>query len=200
MPFGFDDSFECPKGSVAPANPWAEPIKVVDLPLPDYANDENLKKSFGLELGKGSKPFQAALAISDGNAAKALWISNNWITDPLVIATRDVYIESVKSVAKPLDKEQLLARLLEFSDEETIEAKERLQALNLYAEIAGFKGKAAETAANNNITNNTFNKITKVVLVSPKQNQSDNNINTQSKMQNVEIPSIPLKLVGGVSR
>lgn len=204
-PFGFDDIFECAPVRNEPVNAWTMPIKVAALPLPDYANDENLKKRFGIELGKGLKPFEAASAVSEGNSAKALWISGNWLSDPIVIGSKDAYSLTVKEVAKPLDKEQLLAKILEFSDERDvngrplIEAKERLSALNLYAEILGFKGKNAETTSGD-ITNNTFNKITKVVLVSPNIVKQDTNLNTQSKMQNVEIPSLPLKLVGGVSR
>lgn len=204
-PFGFDDTFECAPVHKEPVNAWTTPIKVAKLPLPDYANDENLKKQFGIELGKGFNPFEAASVVAEGNAAKALWISTNWLGDPIVIGSKDAYSLTVKEVSKPLDKEQLLAKILEFSDERDtygrplIDAKERLSALNLYAEILGFKGKNAEITSGD-ITNNTFNKITKVVLVSPNIVKQDTDSNAQSKMQNVEIPSLPLKLVGGVSR
>lgn len=205
MPFGFDDVFECERVPKEPVNPWSAPIRIAPIPLPDYANDEDLKKRFGIELGKGLKPFEAASAVTEGNAAKALWISSNWLSDPVVIGSKDAYTLTVKEVSKPLDKEQLLAKILEFSDERDqqgrplIDAKERLSALNLYAEISGFKGKNADQSSGD-VTNNTFNKITKVVLVSPNIVKQDVNANAQSKMQNVEIPSMPLKLVGGVSR
>lgn len=205
MPFGFDDVFECDQVPKEPVNPWSAPIKIAPIPLPDYADDVDLKKLFGVELGKGLKPFEAALKISDENQSKALWISSNWLNDPIVIGSKDAYTLTVKEVSKPLGKEQLLAKILEFSDERDqqgrplIDAKERLSALNLYAEIQGFKGKNADQSSGD-VTNNTFNKITKVVLVSPNIVKQDVNVNAQSKMQNVEIPSIPLKLVGGVSR
>lgn len=205
MPFGFDDIFEVEQAHKEPVNPWSSPVKIAKIPLPDYADDIDLKKLFGVELGKGLKPFEAALKISDENQSKALWISNNWITDAVVIASKDAYLSTLKDVSKPLDKEQLLAKILELTDERDeygrslVDAKERLSALNLYAEISGFKVKAADTT-NTNTVNNTFNKITKVVLVSPITNKSNIDTNIKSKMQNVELPSIPLKLVGGSSR
>lgn len=204
-PFGFDDIFECEQVPKEPVNPWSAPIKIAPIPLPDYADDEDLKKRFGIELGKGLKPFEAASAITEGNAAKALWISSNWLSDPIVIGSKDAYALTIKEVSKPLTKEELLAKILEVSDERNangiplFDAKDRISALNLYAEIQGLKGKNADQSSGD-ITNNTFNKITKVVLVSPNIVKQDVNANAQSKMQNVEIPSIPLKLVGGVSR
>lgn len=206
-PFGFDDIFEVEPARNEPVNPWSAPPKVTSLPLPAYADDEDLKKLFGIELGKGLKAFEAATIISDGDASKALWISSHWLSDPIVIASKDAYAITLKQTTKPLDKEQLLAKILELSENDLcddhgrpiVDAKERLSALNLYAEISGFKVKAADTA-NSNTTNNTFNKITKVVLVSPTVSKQDINPNIKSKIQNVEIPSLPLKLVGGSAR
>ena len=116
-PFGFDDIFECDPVPKEPINPWSAPIKIAAIPLPDYADDENLKKRFGIELGKGLKPFEAASTLTEGNAAKALWISSNWLGDPIVIGSKDAYALTVKEVAKPLETEQLLAKRLEFADE-----------------------------------------------------------------------------------
>jgi hypothetical protein len=204
-PFGFDDVFEVEQAPKEPVNPWLIPVVTPPTPRPDYADDENLKKLFGIELGKGVKAFEAATLISDGNSAKALWISCNWLSDPVVIGSRDAYLLTLKEVAKPLTKEELLAKLLEINDQKLdngmplYDAKDRIQALSLYAEIQGLKGKNSEQSSDN-IVNNTFNKITKVVLVSPTIVKSETNTNIKSKMQNIDIPSLPLKLVGGVSR
>ena len=140
--------------------------------------------------------------------SKALWVASNWLNDPIVIASRDAYTQTLQEQQKPLDKQTLLAKILAFHDEKDIngkplvDAKERLNALRLYSEVSGFTGKIDINASTNNTVNNNVNKFTKIVLVSPEKEPEtiEQASNIKSKMQNENIPSIPLKLVGGVNR
>ncbi len=186
--------------------PWVTPKPVNNgwtnqpsqpLPRPDFADDEELKKAFGIELGRGKDSFNAGLEIFDQAMPKALWASVHWAKDPIVIASRDAYALTLKKLAKPLAKEELLWEVLEGA-RASIEDKDRVQFLKLYSDIAGFTGKIAiDASTNNNTTNNT---LTKIVLVKGSQepttiNNKAPDMNNQSKIQN----SLPtLKLVGGL--
>lgn len=190
-------------------SPWGQPVAIVEPPKPDFADNVELKKAYGAALGKGLEPFKAGLEIFNAETAKALWIATHWLTDPIVLAARDAYAQTVRELAKPLDKEELLARILAFHDEKDlhgrplVEAKERLNALRLYSEVAGFTGKIDINASTNNTTNNTVNKLTKIVLVSGSKDAPktiDQASNSKSKIQNENALSIPLKLVGGAGR
>jgi len=191
-----------------PVSPWSQPAAVIATPKPDFADNTELKKQYGIELGKLADPFKAGLEIFKNETAKALWVASNWLNDPIVIASRDAYAQTLQEQQKPLDKQTLLAKILAFHDEKDIngkplvDAKERLNALRLYSEVSGFTGKIDINASTNNTVNNNVNKFTKIVLVSPEKEPEtiEQASNTKSKMQNENIPSIPLKLVGGVNR
>ena len=185
--------------------PWVTPQPIANawtskesqpLPRPDFADDEDLKKAFGIELGRGSDAFNAGMVIFDQAMPKALWASVHWAKDPIVIASRDAYVITLKKAAKPLDKEELLAEVLEAS-RKTVEDRDRVQFLKLYSDIAGFTGKIAIDASTNTTTNNS---LTKIVLVKGSQepmtiSNKAPDMNNQSKIQN----SLPaLKLVGGL--
>lgn len=181
-----------------PAGPWATVV-----PKPEYADNDQLKQSFAIELAKGLQPFDAGLIIFDGDASKALWVSVHWVKDISVVAYRDMYISAQKAVEKPLDKEALLAKLLTFADERdnhgrpVVEAKDRLGALRLYSDILGFTGKTNIDAST---TNNSFaNKTVNLVMVKPDTKTIDHAPNIKSEMQNENEPLIKLKLVGGNS-
>jgi hypothetical protein len=165
------------------------------LPRPNFADDEELKKAFGIELGRGKDSFNAGLEIFDQAMPKALWASVHWAKDPIVIASCDTYLKTMKQLEKPLAKEELLWEVLDAS-RKTAEDRDRIQFLKLYSEIAGFTGKIAIDASTT--TNNNTNNLTKIVLVKGSQEPETIKapvMNNQSKIQN----SLPtLKLVGGL--
>ena len=137
----------------APVSPWATPPSpsVVIEKIEPYQSDENLKKAFGVELAKSTNAFEAACKVFKEETNKALWVSFHWLSDPLVVATRDVYLKTLELSAAPLDREQLAAKVLKLAEGEkreragvllpTIEAKDRIAAFKLYSEILGYTGK-----------------------------------------------------------
>ena len=95
---------EWPKPTVFDARntaPWVTPngwgqTQSQPLARPDFADDEELKKAFGIELGRGKDSFNAGLEIFDQAMPKALWASVHWAKDPIVIASRDTYLKTMK--------------------------------------------------------------------------------------------------------
>jgi hypothetical protein len=195
MPFGKPDYFE-----VEPTQPslWGS-----SQPNAEWVNDENKKKEFGIELAKQENPFNAACEIFKDDTGAALWISKHWLIDPVVIAARDLYLEAKAAETNLLDKHQLAARLLKFAEEKDVsqrfyitEAKDRLAALKLYAEICGFigAGKVEIDASTKNINNN----VMKIVLVKPDNQNDTKVIEAVSDIEPVDNPlPINIKLVGG---
>lgn len=207
MPFGFEDTFNAwpVQSNTATVSPWATANNVSEQPKPDYADDKSLKQMFAIALARGLKPFDAGLEVFNGDTIKALWVSVHWIIDIQVIALRDAYLSSQKTVEKPLDKEQLLARIMAFAEEKDIygrplvEAKERLNAYRLYSDISGYTGKIDINASTNN---NFVNKTVNLVMVKAGDNKSpmktiDQSPNVKSEIPNEGAPTIKLKLVGG---
>lgn len=193
-----------------PAAPWALPADRKPEPTPvwrpDFADDESKKQEFGVNLAKEVDAFKAGLVTFNEDVPKSLWASTNWKNDPIVVASKDAYLRTMKSLKPQLDKTELLAKVLELVDQKDtqgrplVEAKERINALKLYSEIAGFTGKIDINASTNNITNNT-NNLMKITLVKaePKVIESaPANKIIESEMSNDE-PMIKLKLVGGSS-
>lgn len=89
--------------------------------LEPYKTDESLKKRYGIELAKANNSFEAACKLfNEDDTQKALWISYHWIADPVVMASRDVYLKTVAENAKPLDREQLAAKVLALSEEKIL--------------------------------------------------------------------------------
>ena len=193
----------------AVVSPWATGAiqKAPEPVLQAYQTDEALKKNYGIELAKSNNPFEAACKLfpDEAETSKALWVSFHWLNDPIVVASRDVYLKTIAETAKPLDREQLAAKVLALSEEKillngvmrpTIEAKDRIAALKLYSDILGYTGKVE---INNSVTNNTLNEMT-IKLVKPDPVKPsviiDNpNPNPKSEIVN-ELPSpISLKLV-----
>lgn len=168
----------------------------VELPKPDFADNEELKKAYGIALGQGLDAFKAGMLIFEDAVAKALWVSTNWKNDPLVIATRDAYIREQKKASKPLDKEELLEEVLTAA-QIAPEFKDKASLFKLYSEIAGYTGKVAEQLPASNTTNNNY---TKIVLVGGSQQRDSNspekiiNANPKSEISN-NLPK--LKLVSG---
>lgn len=203
MNWAFDASAVDPVQDAA--SPWPQQLQPAAAVIPDYANDPERKKAFAIELGKGIGAFDAGLDVFDGDTAKALWASFNWPNDVEVIAIRDAYMSAQKAVEKPLDKEQLLAKIMAFVDEKdlygrpVVEAKERLNGLRLYSDIAGFTGKVDINAST---TNNQFvQKTVNLVMVKPKPDVEpkviDQSPNYKSEILNNGASTIKLKLVAG---
>lgn len=193
--------------AIEPVAPWITkaPSAPANSILEAYQTDETLKKQYGIELAKASNPFEAACKIFDAdNTSKALWISFHWIADPLVVATRDIYLKTLELSTPVLDRNQLAAKVLALSDEKvlkhgvmvpTIEAKDRIAALKLYSDILGYTGKVE--IDNSTITNNTHNEMI-IKLVKPDVKQIttiENSPNIKSEILNENPSPISLKLV-----
>lgn len=188
-------------------SPWAQHFQAASQApaIPEYANDSAAKQRFAIELANGASAFNAGLEAFDGDTAKGLWASFNWPKDIEVIAIKDAYVAAQRSVEKPLDKEQLLAKIMGFFDEtddygrHVVEAKERLNALRLYSDIRGFTGKVDINAST---TTNQFGpKTVNLVMVRPDQDKSEPKViegstNIKSEIKNDPAPGIKLKLVG----
>lgn len=198
MPFGHPDFFkvEPPK----PVNPWANSSAWVThevKALPDgWKDDEALKRQFGIELVDKS-PFAAACVLFK-DTVQALWASHNWLADPIVIAAKAD--GEAKQVANLLDKNALALKLLKFAEEKdptqrfyVVEAKDRLAAYKLYAEVQGFIGKVDIDASTKTFNNTTM----KIVFVKPEDKQ-DNKIIDLPSVEEPEKPRLPpnIKLVG----
>lgn len=195
MPFNGPDTFEVqpPLGWGKPVLGWSKPVEAPS-PNPSWANDENKKKLFGIELTKHETAFQAACAMFE-DTTQALWASHYWITDPIVLASKDLYNEAIN--LKLLDKDGLAIKLLKFADEKgpngypTVDAKDRLAALRLFAEIQGFIGKVEATPSN---TYND-NRVMKILLVKPN-NQNNKIVDTEVVQEQPEFKSVGnIKLV-----
>lgn len=159
-------------------------------PLPQwpdvaYRNDPEKKRLFGIELVKGLKPLDAALQVFP-NAGQALWVSQFWLNDPLVV---EICQQVVKPLSKLLDKDGLAARVLEFADEKDFtnrfyinEDKVRLSSFELYAKIMGFIGKE------NSTVNNFNNNVMKIELVAPEEEQKQHTITIDNEHKDNIIP------------
>ena len=190
MPFGFPDTFSVEP----PSNAWPQGS------MPAFHADEAKKKEFGIALAKEQIPFNAACSICGDDTKAALWIVANWISDPVVIAAKDLYLKSVELDTTLLDKDQLGSRLLKFAEEKVkiagkdvyiSEAKDRLKALELYAEIMGFK----KTTVDNSVKTFAITKL-KVVVVEPKSTTPETVIEHDDKpiQQVKDKDALPLKL------
>ncbi len=182
--------------AIAPVSPWASK----QTAKPSYADDDALKKQFGIEWGKCGKPFEAACKIFEKDTSAALWIASNWLADPVVVAAKDVYLKAVDAEMSLLDKDSFAAMLMQIANEKHpekqvyfLEAKERINALKLYAEVRGFLNKN-ET----NINNFNNNEGLKVIFVKaadqPKLVEQAPNI--KSAISNDEPLPLKIKLVG----
>lgn len=159
-------------------------------PAMKIENEEEKKKLFGIELAKNhSNPFEAGCAAFENNTTLALWASNNWLNDPIVIASKDLYANTVGVQDKLLDKDQTALKLLNIAEEKLngrylAEAKDRLKALELYSKLRGYM---AETTIDSSKT--LINEI-KIVLVKPQQ---------QEERKTIDVVPTPISDVSPVS-
>jgi len=207
QPWIKDWSFTVEKSAPASgwtSSPWA--AGGVQEEAPAYQSDEKLKKQFGIELAKAVNTFEAACKVFGEETNKALWAAANWLNDPIVIASRDIYLKTVELSQPLLDREQLAAKVLLLAEGEkvlkngvlvpTIEPEERLKAYKLYSDIAGYTGttKIDVDASTKNITNNELTiKLVRAENAKPVV-VVDNTPNAKSEIANVESP-IGVKLV-----
>ena len=186
------------------ASPWATGAASAKEEAPSYQSDENLKKQYGIELAKAQNPFEAGCKLFGEETNKALWVSFNWINDPIVVASRDIYLKTVELSQPLLDREQLAAKVLVLAEGEkilingkmiaTVEPKDRLAAYKLYSDIAGYTGKVEIDNSVKNITNNELT-IKLVRADDKKPVVIDNAPNIKSEIVNEDQSPIKLKLV-----
>ena len=135
-----------------------------------------------------------------------MWVAQNWIADPIVIAAKDQYLQAIEVKSKNIDKEEYLAKVMEFYDATyeiggvrrfVNEGKDRLAALKLYGEAKGYVNKNV-IEIDNSTTNNTNNFVgIKLVKPEPKPAENTDNSNNKSEILNNETSLPQLKLVGG---
>lgn len=167
-----------------------------------FAVTNDQKKQFGIELSKLNDQFKAACKVFPNDVKAAMWMSNNLITDPIVLVSKELSAQEANTSTKLLDKESLGARLLSMSEEKhpngvtyLMEDKERLSALKLYADIMGL------TSANqiNNFNNANFNhKELKITVVRPEKKEEPKPIIgeiIENEVDNINPLPLTLKLV-----
>ncbi len=173
---------------------WDIPIVPREPEKPEWHGDIALKRAFGVRLGKGDKPLDAALLVFSNKMPDALWAVQNWLRDPIVVDAR----EAVENEINLLDKDQLLAKLLRFADEKSPqglplhEGKDRLGALKLYAEIQGYLSKVNIDAST--ITHND-NRM-EIILVKPPNQKIEKKIIEHAEVEKTYDLDVELKLVG----
>lgn len=135
-------------------------------------DEVNLKKAFGTQLGTGKQAFDAACEVCKNNTSQALYISQHWLNDPIVIAAKEFYIKTVHNAGTLLDANEYAALLLKMANEKNasntfyiLEGKDRLKALELYGKARNFLG--SENQINNNVT---FKQMV-VKFVEPKKEE-----------------------------
>lgn len=170
---------------------------------PAFKDDENKKKEYGILLSKIKNAFDAALELFPESTPDAVWVSLNWVTDPIVVASKDLYLKTVELETPLLDKSQFAARLLKVSeerDDETglylIDAKDRLRALELYGKTQGFIDKP-EDHSNKTFVNNGL--TIKIVKAENKVEEKVIDLAPEKAELQPSVPNalpIKLKLVG----
>jgi hypothetical protein len=187
--FTLPDSFEVPKPQISAWN----------IPEPVIENADEKKRLFGVELAK-STPFQAACLIFKDDTNTALWCSHNWVNDPIVVASKDKYLEAADTSQALLDKDQFARMLLNMASEKNasntihiLDGKDRLKALELYAKVTGL----IDTKADPLLTQNFVHNSMTIKLVEPQAKEKPITTIDNNEVQNQNINSpLKLKLVG----
>lgn len=175
-----------------PKSAWKAPEPIIE-------NAAEKKHLFGLALAK-FPPFKAACEVFGEDTNTAVWVSQHWWNDPIVVAAKDKYLEAAQVSQTLLDKEQLARKFLVMAEEKNanntfylLDGKDRLKALELYAQIMGYKDSKSEMPVNF-----IHNSMT-IKLVEPKKEQKtktiDDNNNEEITNPNSSTP-LKLKLVG----
>lgn len=125
-------------------------------------NDEQkLKQQFARELLKTpTEGFKIASRMFDGDAGRALVVSNRWPHDPEVLGFMAAAIEDMGDMHFLPTKAETARAAWELSQDLKLPIDERLKALRLFSDIRGFiERQGGITVNQNNITQN------KVMLV-----------------------------------
>ena len=169
-----------------------------NIPEPIIENAEEKKRLFGLALAK-FPAFKAACEIFPDDTNTALYISHNWVNDPIVAASKDKYLEAADTSQALLDKDQLARKLLNMADEKNqsntfylLDGKDRLKALELYAKVKGYTDTKADPLLTQNFVHNSM--TIKLVEPEKKEQKIIDPIN-EDPIQNTNSP-LKLKLVG----
>ena len=168
--------------------PVSEPYK------PEWHLSIEKKRAFGARLGKGDRPLDAALLVFDNNQSDASWAVHNWLRDIIVVEEK----ERVENEVNLLDKDAFCRKLLKFADERTNQgfpahdAKDRLKAWELYAEVQRFIGKVDVDLSNKTFVDNSM----QIVLVEPEKTTEKEIVIEQEKVISIDRDlGIELKLV-----
>jgi len=186
--FKLPDAFEVPRVQTSAWN----------IPEPIIENVDEKKRLFGLNLAKLS-PFKAACEVFPDDTNTALYVSHNWVNDPIVVASKDKYLEAADQSQALLDKEQFARMLLNMASEKNasntvhiLDGKDRLKALELYAKVTGF----IDTKADPLLTQNFVHNSMTIKLVEPVAKEKPITIDhNEAEIQNSNSP-LKLKLVG----
>ena len=186
--FTLPDTFEVepPK----PKSAWNIPEPIID-------NADEKKRLFGIGLAKQT-PFKSACEVFKDDTNTALWVSHNWVNDPIVVAAKDKYLEAADTSQALLDKEQFARMLLNMASEKNasntihvLDGKDRLKALELYAKVTGL----IDTKADPLLTQNFVHNSMTIKLIEPKAKELPQIDNNEVEIQNNNSP-LKLKLVG----
>lgn len=175
-----------------------KPKSAWNIPEPIIENADEKKRLFGLELAK-YPAFKAACEVFKDDTNTALYVSHNWVNDPIVVAAKDKYLEAANTSQALLDKEQFARMLLNMASEKNasntihlLDGKDRLKALELYAKVTGL----IDTKADPLLTQNFVHNSMTIKLVEPeKKEQKIINATNEAPIINNNSP-LKLKLVG----
>lgn len=187
--FKLPDVFEVPK-----------PVRSAwNIPAPIIENADEKKRLFGLELAK-HPAFKAACEVFKDDTNTALYVSHNWVNDPIVVAAKDKYLEAADTSQTLLDKSQLARRLLTMAEEKNasnsfylLDGKDRLKALELYSKVMGYTDTKPDPLLTQNFVHNSMTiKLVEPQIKDKPIAQIDNN---EAPIINNNSP-LKLKLVG----
>lgn len=161
---------------------------------PVIENADEKKHLFGLALAK-YPPFKAACEVFGEDTNTAVWVSQHWLNDPIVVAAKDKYLEAAQISQTLLDKEQLARKFLVMAEEKNanntfylLDGKDRLKALELYAQIMGYKD------SKSNIPVNFIHNSMTIKLVEANKEQKSKIIDNHNEQITNPNPIAPLKL------
>jgi len=175
-----------------------KPKSAWNIPEPVINDADEKKRLFGIGLAKTS-PFKSACEIFKDDTNTALWVSHNWVNDPIVVAAKDKYLEAADKSQELLDKEQFARMLLNMASEKNasqtvhiLDGKDRLKALELYAKVTGL----IDTKSDPLLTQNFVHNSMTIKLVEPPSKEKTITIDdNEVENKNTNSP-LKLKLVG----
>lgn len=97
--------------------------------------------------------FAAAKHVFPGNIGKAIRAHSEWVNRPEVIALQDEIQRRADENDLPT-KTEIARELFDIGRSGAVEARDRINALKLYAELLGMLPKGGESTTNNNVTVN----------------------------------------------